>query len=226
LALIFSRLSPSVEVDRSAAATDGATRRFGLHRSRSIVLKLAGLFMVDSFAGGLVVQSFLAYWFLLRFGVAPVGIGAIFFGTNLFAGFSALAAARVAARIGLVNTMVFTHLPSNALLVLVPLMPSLPLAVIVLIVRSSISQMDVPTRQSYVMAVVDPDERSAASGVTTIARTLASSAGPLVTGLLFSASLLAAPFLLAGGLKVAYDLALWRSFRTLRLRDERTMHPS
>jgi predicted MFS family arabinose efflux permease len=138
----------------------------------------------------------------------------------LLAALSALAAARVAARIGLVNTMVFTHLPSNVFLILVPLMPTLPLAIALLLARNSISQMDIPTRQSYFVAVVDPDERSAASGVTTIARTLASAFGPLVTGLFFSASLLAAPFLLAGGLKIAYDLTLYRSFRSLRPPEE------
>jgi MFS family permease len=222
LTVMFSRLSAAVEVLGKPTSDDAKQRRFGLHRSRSIVFKLAGLFMVDSFAGGLLVQSFVAYWFLLRFGVAPAGLGAIFFGTNLLAGLSALVAARVAARIGLVNTMVFTHLPSNVFLILVPLMPSLPLAVAMLLLRNSISQMDVPTRQSYVVAVVDPDERSAASGITTIARTLASSVGPVVTGALFSAALLSVPFFLAGGLKIAYDLTLWRSFQTIRPPEERT----
>jgi MFS family permease len=220
LALLFLRLSPAVEVARPAADV-AKKRRFGLHRSARIVAKLAGLFMVDSFAGGLVVQSFVAYWFLRRFGVAPVGLGAIFFGTNLLAALSALAAARVARAIGLVNTMVFTHLPSNLFLILVPLMPTLPLAIAMLLLRNSISQMDVPTRQSYVIAVVDPDERSAASGITTIARTLASAAGPVVTGALFSAGLLGAPFFLSGCLKIAYDLSLWRSFRSVRPPEER-----
>jgi MFS family permease len=216
LALLFSRLSSRIE----ASVAQPKKRRFGLHRSQAIVWKLSALFMVDSFAGGLVIQSFIAYWLVLRFGVAPVGLGAIFFGTNLLAGLSALAAARVAGRIGLVNTMVFTHLPSNVLLILVPLMPSLPLAIAVLLLRNSISQMDVPTRQSYVVAVVDPDERSAAAGITTIARTLASSAGPVVTGALFAASLLSVPFLLAGGLKIAYDLALLRSFQSIKPTEE------
>jgi MFS family permease len=220
LALTFGRLSPAIEVPPRPTFEMDKKRQFGLHRSRSIVYKLSALFMVDSFAGGLVVQSFVAYWLLLRFGVAPAGLGAIFFGTNLLAGLSALAAARVAARIGLVNTMVFTHLPSNVFLILVPLMPSLPLAVVMLLARNSISQMDIPTRQSYVVAVVDPDERSAASGVTTIARTLASSLGPVVTGAFFSAALLAAPFLLSGGLKIAYDLTLWRSFQAIRPPEE------
>jgi MFS family permease len=220
LAFMFSRLSREVEVPAPPSLDQGTSRRFGLHRSRSIVLKLSGLFMVDSFAGGLVTQSFVAYWFLLRFGVAPAGLGAIFFGTNLLAGLSALAAARVASRIGLVNTMVFTHLPSNLLLILVPLMPTLPLTIAMLLARNSISQMDVPTRQSYVVAVVDPDERSAASGITTIARTLASSAGPVVTGALFAASLLSVPFVLAGGLKIAYDLALLRGFQSIKPLEE------
>ncbi|HUX87634.1 MAG TPA: MFS transporter, partial [Chloroflexota bacterium] len=220
LALLFSRLSAAVEVAAVAAPDSTKGRRLGLHRSQSIIFKLAGLFMVDSFAGGLVVQSFVAYWFLLRFGVAPVGLGAIFFGTNLLAGLSALAAARVAGKIGLVNTMVFTHLPSNVFLILVPLMPNLPLAIALLLARNSISQMDVPTRQSYVVAVVDPDERSAASGITSIARTLASAAGPVVTGTLFSAALLSVPFFLAGGLKIVYDLTLWRSFRSVRPPEE------
>jgi MFS family permease len=220
LALMFSRLSRGIEVQATTTVAPVRRQYFGLHRSWPIVVRLSGLFMLDSFAGALVIQSFVAYWFLLRFGVTPVGLGAIFFGTNLFAALSALAAARVAARFGLVNTMVFTHLPSNVLLILVPLMPSLPLAVIVLVARSSISQMDVPTRQSYVVAVVDPDERSAATGVTTIARTLAGSFGPLVTGALFSASLLAAPFLIAGTLKVVYDLALLRSFQSIKPPEE------
>lgn len=221
LALLFARLSPAIEVAPARPESAGA-RRFGLHRSRGIVARLAGLFMVDSFAGGLVVQSFIVYWLVLRFGVAPAGLGVIFFGTNLLAAFSALAAARVAAKIGLVNTMVFTHLPSNLFLILVPLMPSVPLAVAMLLARSSISQMDVPTRQSYIVAVVDPDERSAAAGFTSIARTLASSIGPVVTGALFSASLLSVPFVLAGSLKIGYDLALWRSFRSVRPPEEET----
>jgi MFS family permease len=154
----------------------------------------------------------MAYWFHVRFGVEPAVIGAIFFGANLFAGLSALAAARIAARFGLINTMVFTHVPSNILLMLVPLMPNLPLAIIVLLARFSISQMDVPTRQSYVMAVVAPDERSAAAGVTGIARTAGAAISPMITGFFLNAGLLSLPFFLAGGLKIIYDLALYRSF--------------
>jgi len=144
-----------------------------LHRSRPIVLKLSTLFGLDAFAGGFVVQSLVAYWFHIRFGVQPAALGGIFFGANILAGISALAAAWVAARIGLVNTMVFTHLPSNVLLMLVPLMPNLPSAIVLLFARFAISQMDVPARQSYTMAVVAPDERSAAAGITGVARSSA-----------------------------------------------------
>jgi predicted MFS family arabinose efflux permease len=169
---------------------------------------------LDAFAGGFVLQSIVAYWFHVRFGVEPAVLGAIFFGANILAGISALSAAWIAARIGLVNTMVFTHLPSNVLLMLVPLMPNLPLAIVVLLTRFSISQMDVPPRQSYTMAVVTPDERSAAAGVTGIARSIGAAISPVFTGgMLSNPVLLGAPFFAAGGLKIIYDLLLYRSFR-------------
>jgi MFS family permease len=220
---LFSRLSLAAEVPVTSKPEIGLSghRRFGLHRSRQVVLKLSALFMLDAFAGGLVVQSLIAYWFHLKFGVEPGGLGVIFFGANILAGLSALVAARLAARIGLINTMVWTHIPSNLLLILVPLMPNLPLAVTVLLVRFSISQMDVPTRQSYTMAVVDPDERSAAAGATTIARTAAVAAAPVLSGMLFSASLWSLPFFIAGSLKIIYDLLLYRSFRTLKPPEEK-----
>src|SRR5581483_3306076 len=170
---------------------------------QGVVARLAALFALDAFGGGFVVQSLIAYWFAVRFGADPSIIGAALFGANLLAGVSALAAARIAARIGLIRTMVFTHLPSNALLILVPLMPTLPLAIVVLLLRFSISQMDVPTRQSYTMAVVAPDERSAASGVTSIARSVGAAISPSLTGIfLASPALLSLPFFLSGGLKI------------------------
>jgi MFS family permease len=148
-------------------------------------------------------------------------LGSIFFGANILAGISALLAIRLANRFGLINTMVFTHIPSNILLILVPLMPTLPLAIGVLLLRFSISQMDVPTRQSYTMAVVTPDERSAASGVTAIARSVGASVSPALTGLLFSIPILFnAPFFLAGGLKIIYDLLLFREFRAVKPPEE------
>jgi MFS family permease len=214
-------LGPAIEAPPRAAAADGIGRRFGLGRSRNVVLRLSALFSIDAFAGGFIPVSLMAYWFHLRFGVEPAVLGAIFFGSNLLAAVSALSAARIAARVGLVNTMVFTHLPSNVLLILIPLMPTLPLAVGVLLLRFCLSQMDVPTRQSYVMAVVDPDERSAAAGVTGIARTTGAALSPALSAVLVSnATVAALPFYLAGGLKIAYDLLLYRAFRAVRPEDE------
>jgi MFS family permease len=224
LAVLFSRLSGAAE-----AARLGEKRAFratfagisGLDESRHVVVKLSALFALDSFGGGFVIQSFAAYWFYLRFGVNPAVLGAIFFWANILAGFSALAASRLAARFGLVKTMVGTHLPSNMLLVLVPLMPNLPLAVGVLLLRFSISQMDVPTRQSYVMAVVPRQERSAAAGVTNVARTTGAAISPLFVGLMFaSPALINAPFFIAGTLKIAYDLLLYREFVSVRPPEE------
>ena len=211
LAALFLNLTGRVEV--KAAPATGAKLVLGLHRSRPVVLRLSALFALDAFAGGLIVQSMLAYWFHVRFGVDSGVLGSIFFGANILAGVSALLAVRIAKRFGLINTMVFTHIPSNILLMLVPLMPNLPLAIGVLLARFSISQMDVPTRQSYTMAVVSPDERSAAAGVTGIARSVGAALSPALTGLfLASQSLFNLPFFLSGGLKIVYDLALYRSF--------------
>jgi len=224
LAFLFTRLSSCTEVNGAERATrsEVLSRAFlGVGPSRSIVLKLSGLFALDSFAGGFVVQSFAAYWFYLRFGVQPAKLGLIFFWANILAGASALFASRLATRIGLVRTMVLTHLPSNVLLILVPLMPHLTLAVTVLLVRFSISQMDVPTRQSYTMAVVRPEERSAAGGITGVARTAGAAISPFFTGLLFSRPLLVdVPFFIAGMLKIAYDLVLYREFASIRPPEE------
>jgi MFS family permease len=225
LAFLFLRLSASVEanpVSNGSVASSGIANILGIERSRSIVLKLSGLFALDSFAGGFVVQSFAAYWFYLRFGVQPAALGAIFFWANVFAGISALFATRLAARIGLIRTMVVTHLPSNVLLILVPLMPNLSLAVLVLLLRFSISQMDVPTRQSYTMAVVPAEERSAAGGFTGVARTTGAALSPLFVGFMFArASWINVPFFLAGGLKILYDLLLYKEFVSIPPIEER-----
>lgn len=217
LVFIFNRITTVIETPQKPMTTS----KLGLDKSRGIVLQLSALFALDAFGGGLIVQSLVAYWFFTKFGVDTAVIGAIFFGANIFAGLSALAAARLAARIGLINTMVYTHIPSNILLMLVPLMPTLPLAIIVLLLRFSISQMDVPTRQSYVVAVVTPEERAAAAGVTGIARTVGAMFSPLITGSLLAAGLLSAPFFLAGGLKIVYDLALYRSFKIIKPPEEK-----
>ncbi len=222
MAVVFRQVGPGVEA-AIAPADDGIRRRLGLgDRSRGIVARLSALFAIDAFGGGFIPQSLMTYWFQQRFGVEPALLGLIFFGANLLAAVSSLSASRIASRIGLVNTMVFTHLPSNILLILVPLMPTLPLAIGVLLLRFSLSQMDVPTRQSYVLSVVEPDERSAAAGVTGIARTTGAALSPIVAApLVASGSLMSVPFFLAGGLKIAYDLFLYRAFRSGRTPDER-----
>jgi len=219
LALLPLGLSAAVEAAPIATPRLGA---LGLHASRRVVFRLSALFSLDAFAGGFVVQSFVAWWFHRRFGAGPAVLGGIFFGANVLAGISALSAAAIARRFGLVATMVFTHLPSNLLLAAVPLAPTLPVAVAILLARFSISQMDVPTRQSYTMAVVRSDERAAAAGLTGIARTVGAAVAPLAAGPLYaSAALSGVPFLVAGGLKVLYDLLLWRGFRHLPAEHER-----
>jgi MFS family permease len=218
----FWRLSSKIEAPPREASTDGIRRRLGLGRSKKVVLKLSVLFSIDAFGGGFIPQSLMAYWFHLQYGVDPATLGLIFFGANLLAAVSSLLAAPIAARIGLLNTMVFTHLPSNLLLILVPLMPNLELAVAVLLLRFTLSQMDVPTRQSYVIAVVDPDERSAAAGVTGIARTTGAALSPSISSVLIaSAGYAAIPFYLAGGFKILYDLLIYREFRNVKPPEER-----
>ena len=225
LAFLFLRLSKSVEVNPDASGTvrpSSVAHMFGIARSRHVVLKLSGLFALDSFAGGFVVQSFAAYWFYLRFGVQPAALGAIFFWANVFAGISTLFASRLASRIGLIRTMVVTHLPSNILLILVPLMPNLSLTVLVLLLRFSISQMDVPIRQSYTMAVVPAEERSAAGGFTGVARTTGAAISPLLVGFMFArSSWINVPFFLAGALKILYDLLLYKEFVSIPPVEER-----
>lgn len=212
LFLAFLRLSPAAE----AVGNHGGpvATWLGLHRSKRVILRLSALFALDAFGGGFILQSILAYWIHLRFGVDPAQLGGIFFAANLFAAVSALAAASLARRFGLINTMVFTHLPSNLLLILIPLAQDLKLAVALLLLRFSISQMDVPTRQSYTMAVVSPDERAAASGITTVARSIGAAISPSLAGyLLADPRLINFPLFIAGGVKIAYDVWLYRAFQ-------------
>jgi MFS family permease len=211
LAFGFAFVSPAVEV--TAMETGSTKSRWGLHESRGVVMKLSALFALDAFGGGFVIQTLIALWFQSRFGLDPKMLGTVFFFANLFAGISALAAGWLARRIGLVNTMVFTHLPSNVLLIFVPLMPDATTAIAVLLARFSISQMDVPTRQAYTLLVVRPDERSAAAGVTAVARSIGAAISPLFASPLFGIAALASlPFFIAGGCKIVYDLLLWRAF--------------
>jgi MFS family permease len=222
MAIGATRLGPGIEASPAAAGDhDGIRRRFGLRRSRRVVLKLSALFALDAFGGGFIPQSLLAYWFVIQFGAEPAALGLVFFVANILAAVSSLSAARLAARFGLIRTMVFTHLPSNVLLLLVPLMPTMGLAVAVLWVRFALSQMDVPTRQSYVIAVVDPDERSAAAGITGVARTSGAAVSPAFSSVLMAnAGYVALPFYLAGSLKIVYDLLLYREFRAVRPPEE------
>lgn len=221
LVVLFLGLSKKVEV--KVTEPDGIKRIFGLHRSKRTVFKLSALFSLDAFAGAFIVQSILAYWFYVKFDTDPGMLGTIFFAANILAGFSALAAVRIAKRIGLVRTMVYTHMPSNILLILIPLMPDFTSALALLLIRFSISQMDVPTRQSYVVAVVSEDERSAATGITGVARTIGSSVALLFVGFLLSDNaLISIPFFIAGGVKLIYDILLYSSFKHLEPKEETT----
>jgi predicted MFS family arabinose efflux permease len=225
LAALYLRLPASLDGPAAAVPAAAARPWLGLHRSRSAVLQLSGLQALDSFGGGFVVQSLLVYWFHLRYDAAPEALGPVFFGTNLLSAVSFPLAARVADRIGLLNTMVFTHLPSNVLLVLVPFAPSLPIAAALLFARHLLAQMDVPTRQAYAMALVAPDERAAAAGFTTSARALAQALAPALTGFALARAATGLPFYLAGGLKIVYDLALYFRFRRLVLPAEEAAAP-
>jgi MFS family permease len=208
------------DLPAAAAAGAAAPPPSALGPSRRIVVRLAALFSVDAFAGGLVVNALLALWLLQRFDLSLAQAGVFFFWTGLLSAASQLAAPHVAQRIGLLNTMVFTHIPANVCLVLAALAPSLPLALVLLFVRSALSQMDVPTRTAYVMAVVTPAERAAAAGYTAVPRSLAAAVSPSLAGAAFAAGWLAAPLVGCGLLKIAYDLALWRLMRAQRIDGE------
>src|SRR6266487_3103765 len=219
------RLSASVEAPGRPLIQGQSLRRRlvpPLHRSRGIVWVLSALFSVDALAGGLVVQSLMALFFHLRFGVPLTSLSALFFFANLLSALSFLAAVPLSRRFGLLNTMVFTHLPSNMLLVLVAFAPIFPIAATLLLLRQALSQMDVPTRQAYTMALVAPEERTAAASVTSLARSVGSSTSPLFSGLLLQGALLLGglPFILAGALKAAYELTLWSMFRHVHVPEE------
>jgi MFS family permease len=196
-----------------------------LQQSKKTVYTLAALFSLDAFGGGLVVQSLVALWLFQKFQLSTVVAGAIFFWTGILSAFSYLAALRLANRWGLMNTMVFTHLPANVLLFLVPFMPSLAWAIGLLLARSALSQMDVPTRSSYVMAVVDPAERAAAASITAVPRSLASAVSPVLAGYLLGLSTFGWPLLLAGATKILYDLMLLAMCRKVRPPEEEAREP-
>ncbi|MDZ5460495.1 MFS transporter [Azohydromonas lata] len=216
---LYGRLPRAQEAQPAgdAAAASAGEGRGALGPSRPLVVRLALLFSVDSFAGGLLVNSLLSLWLLQRFNLQPAQAGVFFFATGLLSAASQLAAPRLAARIGLLNTMVFTHLPANVCLVLAALAPGLWSALALLLVRAALSQMDVPARGAYVMAAVTPPERTAAASFTAVPRSLAAALSPALSAALLAAGLTAWPLLLCGGLKIAYDLTLWRACRDVRL---------
>ena len=212
IAFVYRGLPPQLASSAKRAAPLGPSRR--------AVLTLAALFSLDSFGGGFVVQSLVALWLYQRYDLSLAAAGTLFFATGLMSAFSYLVAVRIARSIGLVNTMVFTHLPANLCLVAIPFADDLAVAIALLCVRSLLSQMDVPTRNSYVMAIVTPEERPAAASITAVPRSLASAASPLLAGYLLSLSTFGWPLVAAGGIKIAYDLALLATFRKVRPPEE------
>jgi MFS family permease len=217
LAVAIAALYLGVHHGRSPAATGTAHRP--LQQSRSIVLRLSALFSLDSFGGGFAVDSMLALWLLLRFDLPLPLAGTVFFGARLLSAFSQLLSPRLAARFGLIETMVFTHIPANVFLVTAAFMPNVKLAVLFLLLRMSLSSMDVPARQSYVMAVVPPEERTAAASVTNVPRSLAAAMAPLLAGALLQHSTFGWPLVIGGLLKITYDLMLLGMFRSVRPSD-------
>lgn len=234
LALV-RRLSSAIEVrpgitSREHTMSAGMNRQPVVPRSRrapQIIVALAALFSVDAFAGGLIAQTLLALFFHLRFGVPLAALGVLFFSANLLSALSFLAAVPLARRFGLLYTMVFTHLPSNVLLVLVAFMPTFPLAALLLLLRNLLSQMDVPTRQAYTMALVAPEQRTAAASITSLARSAGSATSPVLAGALLQGPwlLAGAPLLIAGSIKAVYDLVLWRVFRRVPLETRPQVQP-
>ncbi len=212
--VLYAGLSPAIEAARAPRATSLSPQ------SRALVSKLAALFALDSFAGGFVLQSFVSFWFFTVWSLPPGQLGVLFAVANVMSAGSFIVAAGLANRIGLIRTMVFTHLPSNLLLMLVPVMPTASSAVAVYLGRMALSQMDVPTRQAYTVGVVAPEERVAAAGYTNVARNVSQSLSPPLGGAAFQVLSAASPFLIGGGLKIAYDLAMFREFRKVAPRTE------
>ncbi|HEX5892758.1 MAG TPA: MFS transporter [Nitrososphaeraceae archaeon] len=188
--------------------------------SKNIVVKLSGLFAIDSFAGGFVIQSIVSFWFFTKFGADLTTLSYIFSVAGILTAFSFIASAKIADKVGLINTMVFTHIPSNILIILVAVAPSLPVAIAFYLIRMALSQMDVPTRQSYIVAVVNEEERTAAAGITNISRNISQAISPSLTGIIINTFTLSSPFIIGGLLKIAYDIALYVNFRKIKPPEE------
>lgn len=216
IALLYRRLSPQIEPEQKLDSS-------ALGPSQHTVYRLAGLFSLDSFAGGFSLQSVIALWLFMRFDLSVATAGTIFFWAGLLSAFSQLLAPIVARWIGLINTMVFSHLPANVFLILTPLMPTLPLAILCLLLRSALAQMDLPARTSYVMAVVTPAERPAAASLTNVPRSLATAISPTIAGSLLQTTVFGWPLIIGGSLKITYDLLLLRMFHDVRPPEEQSV---
>ncbi len=215
---IYLALSSKVEI-KSENLKDYSSSRTITPKSRSVIKKMSSLFAVDSFAGGFVIQSIVSFWFYTKFGADLSTLSYVFTIAGILTAASYLLASKIASKIGLVNTMVYTHIPSNILLILIAFAPSFPIAIGLYFARMSISQMDVPTRQSYLMAVVNENERVAAAGITNTSRNIAQSVGPSLAGAIMG-SFLSAPFIIGGVLKLAYDIGLFLNFRKIKPPEE------
>ena len=223
---IYLLLSQKIEVrDNLEKQNDESTQLTKISsltpKSRSIVMRLSGLFAIDSFAGGFMIQSIVSFWFFTRFGADLTTLSYIFSVSGVLTAFSFMAAAKIADRIGLINTMVFTHIPANILIIAVAFAPTLPIAVALYLLRMALSQMDVPTRQSYIVAVVREDERTVSAGITNISRNVTQAISPSLIGVLINSLSLAAPFVIGGALKVVYDVALYLNFRNVKPPEEK-----
>jgi MFS family permease len=216
--IVYFMISKDIEIKPNV---NKSVRQTLSPRSKKIVGKLSAHFAVDSFAGGFVIQSVVSLWFFTRFGADLIILSHIFSAAGVLTALSYIAAAKIADRVGLVNTMVFTHIPSNVLLILVAFAPTLQFAIILYLIRMGLSQMDVPTRQSYIVSIVNEDERIAASGLTNVSRNIAQTVSPSIIGYIFQSFLaLSGPFVLGGLIKIVYDLALYLNFRNIKSRDE------
>jgi predicted MFS family arabinose efflux permease len=218
VAAVYLFLSPAVEVANPAGLAATGTKV--APESKRIVAKLTALFSIDAFGGGFLTDALVAYWFFRRFGIGEESLGVVFFAVHILNAASHLGAAWLARRIGLVKTMVFTHLPSSLFLIAVPFAPSLKVAIMLFLCREALVEMDVPTRQSYVAAVVRPNERTFASGLTNLARNVFWAVGSTVAGLVMQNLAFSAPLVIGGGMKVTYDVALYRAFRKVRPPEE------
>jgi MFS family permease len=223
---IYLLLSQKIEIrDNLEKQKDESTQLTKISsltpKSRSIVMKLSCLFAIDSFAGGFMIQSIVSFWFFTRFGADLTTLSYIFSVSGVLTAFSFMAAAKIADRIGLINTMVFTHIPANILIIAVAFAPTLPIAVALYLLRMALSQMDVPTRQSYIVAVVREDERTTSAGITNISRNVTQAISPSLIGVLINSLSLAAPFVIGGALKVVYDVALYLNFRNVKPPEEK-----